>query len=64
MSKIKEPVTDSATVHCMVKHGGGFIKSLGATWMKADPNNRDRLKAAFEPEFVRYAQLAETFGEL
>ncbi|OZI56767.1 hypothetical protein [Bordetella genomosp. 4] len=56
-------VSDEKTAHCMVAHGGGFIKSLARTWQLADPNNRDRLKAAFAPEFVRYAQLAESFGE-
>lgn len=47
-----------ATYTLMVEQGGSFIKKLAEAWMAADPANRERLEAAFAPEFSRYAEIA------
>jgi hypothetical protein len=44
-------------IEAMRQYGGDFVKSLAVTFVKADPVNQAKLKAAFPEIFERYAAL-------
>ena len=48
-----------ATATAMQRHGGGFVKALGAALMQADPNNRNRIMEAFPEYWTQYQKIAE-----
>jgi hypothetical protein len=48
-----------ATATAMQRHGGGFVKALGAALMRADPNNIIRIKVAFSEYWQKYRSIAE-----
>lgn len=48
-----------ATAEAMQKTGGGFVKALGETLMRADTVNRAKLQAAFPEYMARYRTVAE-----
>jgi len=56
-------ITDAQAVQAMRALGGHFIKALALAWLAADPLNQARIKQAFEAEFDRYRELADTVGE-
>ncbi|MBU0601100.1 MAG: hypothetical protein KKD25_01705 [Gammaproteobacteria bacterium] len=43
----------------MQKHGGSFVRLLGATYMAADEDNRKPLLAAYPVLFARYGERFE-----
>ena len=48
-----------ATAEAMQRHGGGFVKLLGAALARADPNNKDRIREAFPDYWQQYRSIAE-----
>jgi len=48
-----------ATATAMQRHGGGFVKALGAALMRADPGNRERIHQAFPEYWQQYRSMAE-----
>ena len=51
-------MTDAQVLDAMETLGGNFIRHLARAFVAADPVNQERLKAAFEAEWRRYAELA------
>lgn len=47
----------------MRKYGGGFVKCLGEALIRADPNNRQRIKDAFPEYWDKYLKLAKIAKE-
>lgn len=52
-------MTDYEIVQAMKAFGGSFAQAIGAAWQCADTRNQARLKAAFQPEWEKYRELAE-----
>ena len=50
---------DRMIIEAMQKRGGSFIQRLAAAFIAADPENKGKLKGAFEHEFNRYLAIAE-----
>lgn len=48
-----------ATAEAMQRHGGGFVKALGAALMRADPQNREKIREAFPEYWQQYRSIAE-----
>ena len=46
-------------IEAMEKYGGSFVQSLALCWLRADPNNRAKLEAAFQDVFRKYERVAE-----
>ena len=51
--------TDAETVANMDDRGGGFVRALARAMQLADPDNLDRIKAAFPEIIERYRPCAE-----
>lgn len=49
---------DRMIIKAMQKRGGSFIQRLAAAFIAADPENKGKLKGAFEHEFNRYYMIA------
>jgi len=56
-------VTDYQVISAMRYHGGSFAEALALAFFKADPDNRQRLKAAFPELWREYSELAELMSE-
>ena len=44
-------------LQAMEKRGGSFVKGLAALYRKADAQNRERLRQAFEEYFWKYGKV-------
>lgn len=51
-------VDEHAVIQAMIDMGGGFVSRLGQAWMAADPENRRRLRAAFNEYWNAYTTTA------
>ena len=45
--------------NAMVSRGGSFVAALGAALLKADTDNRERIKAAFPEYWETYTEIAD-----
>jgi hypothetical protein len=45
------------TLTRMINYGGHFARAIAQAWLVADPDNRERLEAAFPDLFARYANM-------
>lgn len=52
---ITQRLDDRDTIELMLKLGGSFTRALAATALVADPENYQRLRAAFPELFEKYA---------
>jgi hypothetical protein len=52
----------NAALEAMEKYGGSFVKALAEAYLRADAENRARLKAAFPEIFDRYRHIAAKVG--
>lgn len=51
--------TERATIDCMEKYGGSFVKALAAAYIAADPSNRNLIRATWAYDWQRYAAMAD-----
>lgn len=51
-------MTDSYLVDVMLRYGGSFVQALAQCWLRADAQNRARLKAAFPDVWAEYSDIA------
>jgi hypothetical protein len=54
---MSEP-TDSQVLEAMRQYGGSFVQGLAALYLRADPENQAKLRAAFADEWAHYGKLA------
>jgi hypothetical protein len=54
---MSEP-TDSQVLEAMRQYGGSFVQGLAALYLRADPENQAKLRAAFSDEWQHYGKLA------
>ena len=47
----------------MIANGGGFVKALGELGVRADPQNRAKIRATWPGIYEEYAALAERHRE-
>ena len=52
-------MTDWEIVEAMRRYGGSFVQALAVCVQRADPENLQRLKAAFPELWAEYQALAE-----
>lgn len=50
---------ETKIIDLMQNYGGSFCQALAAAFVRADPENFARLKAAFQDYWDKYAALAE-----
>jgi ABC-type transporter MlaC component len=53
-------MTDYEITAAMIMYGGSFAAQLGRLFRLADPENQQKLKAAFPEYFIQYHDLALT----
>lgn len=58
-----DTITTCQAVAAMQKYGGNGIKKLAACWLAFDGEKRERLEAAFKPEFAHYRTMAGHEGQ-
>lgn len=51
--------TDWEIVRTMERFGGSFVRTLGQLCHLADPDNLQRIKAAWPEYWLEYAEMAE-----
>ena len=56
--------SDWETTELMILFGGGFARALGHLFRLADPDNAQRLKAAFPELWEKYQRMAQTEARL
>jgi hypothetical protein len=44
--------------HAMITQGGSFVAALGHAYIKADPDNKQKLRTAFPDIFDKYTTIA------
>jgi hypothetical protein len=49
---------DRPIVDAMIRYGGSFVHDLGLLFLRADEDNRARLRAAFPDLWTEYADIA------
>jgi hypothetical protein len=54
-----QPITDLEVLSAMVKHGGSFAQALAGAWLRADPINSAKLKAAFPDLWGQYEEFVQ-----
>lgn len=47
-------IADEEVIEAMIQYGGGFVSALGTAWMKADGDNRAKLREAFDGYWDEY----------
>jgi hypothetical protein len=55
---VPQPEEEYLAIEAMQRYGGGFVAALGAAWVKADAQNRARLRAAFPAVLQEYHEIA------
>jgi hypothetical protein len=46
-------------IAAMKQYGGSFVRDLATLWITADPENRQRIEAAWPEFFEQYEKLAD-----
>lgn len=54
-----QPITIIETIEAMERCGGSFAQALAMAYLRADPENRIRIKFAFPELFERYRSVAK-----
>lgn len=52
---LERQLEDGRVVDNMRRFGGGFVQALAAAWVRADLDNRARIKAAFPELWEKYS---------
>ncbi len=63
MNPLTDLVTDLEIIDAMATYGGSFSQVLAQACYCADPNNLERIKAAFPELWAEYAELAQARRE-